>query len=611
MLLAVGSSKDVAEGIMPTERRAGESLHSLFEERVHEAPDRPALECEGRHFTYGALNYEANRIAHYLRDVSGIRADERVAILMQHPQRSIVAILAALKAGGAYVVLDPDDPPAVIRRILDDARPRAVLLDSSQAVNLTFFDGDMLVMDVMGDELDMSETAPESATTPSDLAYVVYTSGTTGSPKGVAVEHGSIVNTVTWRNRYYGLGPGDVTLSIPRPSFDSSVEDVFCTLTSGGCLLLPERDRITDRRYVVDLIARRGASHFIITPALYKRLLRGLDESGAASLSAVTIAGEWFTPSLVHEHYQRLPHVRLYNEYGPAENAVCSTVHPLSASDDRVLIGRPIDNTTAFVLGATGKPVGPGEVGELYLSGVGLARGYLNNPGLTDERFLHWPSPSGTIRVYRSGDMVRVCESGDLQFVGRQDRQVKIRGRRVELDHVAECLGKEDAVDDVFVLHHAEPSAPPHLIAFVVGPAAADIERLHVLAREHLPSYMRPTAIITVESIPVTGNGKVDEAALLKKYVHAVGEDAELGPVSAVEAVLLSIWRRMFPQIGVGRDDDFFELGGDSLAVMDLVESAEDELGVRMNAVDVYVSRTVGNLARLIESRRIQTTEMS
>lgn len=596
---------------MPTMRHTGESLHALFEERVRADPGRPALQYEGRRFTYGALNREANRIAHYLRNVSGIRADDRIAVLTRHPRRTIVAILAALKAGGAYVIPDPDDPPAAIQQILDNARPRAALLDSPQAVNFTFFDGDMFVMDVMGDTLDTPETDPQPATASSDLAYVVFTSGTTGAPKGVAVEHSSIINTIIWRNRYYGFGPGDVTLAVPRPSFDSSVEDIFCALTAGGCLLLPARDRITERRYVVDLIVHQKVSHFLITPALYKRLLRGLDASGTASLRAVTIAGEWFTPSLVHEHYRRLPHVSLYNEYGPAENAVCSTVHPLGPADDRVLIGRPIDNTAAFVLSATGDPAGPGETGELYLSGIGLARGYLDDPGLTEQRFLRWPSPSGPVRVYRSGDIVRVCADGSLQFVGRQDRQVKIRGRRVELDHVAECLAKEGAVDDVFVLCLTELSGAPRLIAFVAGAAPADVGRLQIVAREHLPAYMRPTAIIPVESLPVTGHGKVDEAALLKAYARAVVGGAEPGAVSAVQAVLLTIWRRMFPQIGVGLDDDFFELGGDSLAVMDLIESAEDELGVRMGSADVYAGRTVENLARLIESRRVPTAEIS
>lgn len=333
---------------MPARHQALNTLHSLFEYRALDIPDRIAIVHERHHISYGDVNREANRIAHYIRNASGISADDRVGLVLQNPVNTIIAIIATLKAGGAYVPLDPDHPPEVIQQILDNAMPGTVILDSSCAASLAFFDGDMFVMDVMKEATETSDTDPSPLSAPSDLAYVIYTSGTTGTPKGVAIEHHSIVNTIAWRNTYHGFNEDDVTLAISPPSFDSSVEDIFCTLCTGGLLLLPLRDRITDRRYLAGLLARRKVSHFIITPALYRRLLPAINATAAGSLRAVTLAGEWFMASLVHDHYRRLPQVRLFNEYGPTENAVCSTVHPLSASDSTVLIGKPIDNTQAF-----------------------------------------------------------------------------------------------------------------------------------------------------------------------------------------------------------------------------------------------------------------------
>ncbi|HEX3680692.1 MAG TPA: non-ribosomal peptide synthetase [Galbitalea sp.] len=591
---------------MPVARRDQKTLHGLFEERARQAPDRIALEHEGRRITNAELNREANRIARHLREVNGVRPDDRVAILVRDPVRTVVAVLAILKAGGAYIPLDPDNPPGMTHHILDDSTPTAVVLESALSTSVAFFPGDLFVIDVMSADLEFPDADLDPLSTPEHLAYVIYTSGTTGNPKGVAIEHRSIVNTITWRNAFYQFGPNDVTLAIPRPSFDSSVEDTFCTLTAGGELVLPKRDRITDRGYLVDLMVSRKITHFLITPTLYKRLLGGLDARNVSTLRTVTVAGEWLTLDLVHEHYRRLPHVRLYNEYGPTENSVCSTAHLLRRSDTRVLIGRPIDNTEAFVITERGMLAQPGQTGELFLAGVGLARCYLGKPELTDEKFVVASScsPMGQRRVYRTGDIVRVCEDGNLQFVGRHDGQVKIRGHRVELAQVAECLARDHSVADVFVSQHIAPSAPPQLIAYVVGPNDTEIERLRTSARESLPSYMVPTAILSVDRLPLTNNGKVDEAVLRSMYENSLGGEQTPEPTSTIASSLLSVWRRLLPRQRIRLEDDFFELGGDSLTVMDLVAVVDVELGIQLDSADVYTGRTIKSLARLIENRQ-------
>ncbi|MGP3684289.1 amino acid adenylation domain-containing protein [Streptomyces sp. IBSNAI002] len=586
--------------------RDPKTLTFLFEECARRFSGHTALEFEGEFLSYGELNRRANRLAHHLRDTGGVRPDDRVAILVRNPPDVIIAMLATLKAGGAYVPLDPDNPPAVTQRIVEDVAPRAMVVESSAAAGAMFFDGELFILDVMGGALDTPDSDPDPVATSSDLAYVVYTSGSTGRPKGVAVEHRAIVNTLTWRNSYYGFGPDDVTLAIPRPSFDSAVADTFCALTSGARLLLPRRDRITDRRYLTGLMEDRDVTHFLITPMLYKRLLEGMEARRLKSLRCVTIAGEWFTSGLTREHFLRVPEVDLYNEYGPSENAVCSTVHRLAATDERVLIGKPIDHTEAFVLDEDGAPVAADGIGELHLAGAGLARGYLGDPRLTAERFFTPDAPPAAgKRVYRTGDIVRQHANGDLEFIERRDGQVKIRGRRVELGHVARVLSRDAEIGHVHVLRHATDSETPLLLAFVQGATGRDVERLTAVAQENLPEYMVPSAIIPIDAVPLTRHGKIDDKALVALYAQAAGQGATgPEPTTEAEAALLEIWQELFAPLPIGLDDDFLDLGGDSLSVMDLLSRVETRIGVQLDVSDPYTDRTVRSLALNIENRQ-------
>jgi amino acid adenylation domain-containing protein len=585
--------------------KARPALHSLFEQRVHEDPDRIALEYEGGQISYGELNREANRLAHYLRDTVGVATDDRVAILVEQPISAIIAIIAALKAGGAYVPIDPGNPLAVTQQILRDAAPAVLVLDSPSATSAAFFDGELFVIDMMIPNLITPTTDPPPAAVASDLAYVIYTSGTTGAPKGVAVEHRAIVNTVTWRNTYYGFSPEDASLAVSRMAFDTSVEDIFCMLTTGARLVLPLRYRITDRSYIVDLIGSRRVSRLLITPTLYRRLLPGLGEQVASRLRSVTVAGEAFAIDLVQEHYRRLPGVDLHNEYGPSENAVCSTVYAFSPDDTEVLIGGPINNTEAFVIDHKENLVDTGGTGELYLAGAGLARCYLGRSQLTEERFTAWSTSAvDTRRVYRTGDIVRVCHDGNLAFVGRADYQIKIRGQRVEPNHVTECLRRHPAVRDAVVALHPESDGSPHLVAFLIA-AIDDIEQIQTAARETLPAYMVPSAIVPVDEIPVTANGKVDVAALLADYADIMDaghpRDADF---SQTEKSLLSIWQKLFPHLRISLDDDFFEAGGDSITVMDLIARIEKDLGAQMDSADAYTDRTIRRIAKRLEHKQ-------
>ncbi|MBS2546753.1 non-ribosomal peptide synthetase [Catenulispora sp. NL8] len=599
------------------------TLHGLVEDRVGRAPEAVAVEYEGRTIAYGELNSRANRLARHLREVSGVRPDDPVVISARHPPDVVVAVLAVLKAGGAYVPLDPDNAPGLTRRMIEAVAPRAVLIESGTAAGAAFFDGDLFVLDVMAPQTVL-DTNPTPAAGPGDLAYILHTSGTTGTPRAVAVEHRAVLNTVRWRNAYYGFAPGDVHLAIPGPTFDSSVEDMFCALACGARLLLPRRDQITDRSYLVDLVDRQGVSHFLITPSLYHRLLSGLDRTAASALRSVTVAGEQLSLDLVREHYRRLPGTRLFNEYGPCENSVCSTVQLLAADDERVLIGRPIDGVAAVVLDEKGAEAAAEEVGELYLGGAGLARGYHREPALTAEKFTARPSGavpgSGAVtqsgsctgsgsRVYRTGDLVRRLSDGTLEFVGRADRQLKIRGRRVEPAQIAACLTEDASVREAYILCQDSESGTPRLVAFVVGARADDVPRLRGLAAERLPAYMVPADVVPVDELPLTGHGKVDEKALAALACPVDGSPGAAAP-SPVEACLLDVWKRILGHGGFGVDDDFFAVGGDSLSVMDLVAELESLLGVRVDSAQPYISRTIHDLARVVEtSPRIQPSD--
>jgi amino acid adenylation domain-containing protein len=575
------------------------TLYHLFQECAVKHSEDVAVEYQGDTISYDELNRRANRLAHFLRDSYGIRPGDLVAILVQDPPSTIIAIIAVLKAGGAYLPLDPGDPPGATRRILDDADPRVLMIESSTASRAVFFSGPIFIMGVMEATLDNPQHDPEPLACASDLAYVIYTSGTTGAPKGIAIEHRSIANTIRWRNSYYGLDATDVNLAIPRPSFDSSVEDTFCTLTSGGRLLLPERGLLTEPGYVSNMVGRLGVTRFIITPALYLRVLEEFKTDHPPTLRSVTVAGEWFTTKLVQLHFRRLPDVRLLNEYGPAENSVCSTVHPLSAEDPQVLIGKPIDNTEAFVVDEEGLPVQPGETGELYLAGVGLARGYLGNPELSASSFIVPDSPAfGGKRVYKTGDIVRVHPDGNLEFLERRDGQVKIRGKRVELTGIAEALARDENVSQVHILHVQAEAATPRLIAFVASASPVNAGQLRETVRSIFPEHMVPAEIFSVDSLPITGNGKVDEQALRALYIDRPA--ARAVPSSPAESTLLALWQQIFAPARVGLDEDFFDLGGDSISVMDLILGVQEKFGHQLAITDVYETRTVRQLARFI-----------
>ncbi|HET9209471.1 MAG TPA: non-ribosomal peptide synthetase [Thermoanaerobaculia bacterium] len=584
------------------------SLHGLFERQAELHPEAAAVVCERERLTYGEVNRLANQLAHYLRGQLAVQASQPVALMVPRSAQMIIGILAILKAGASYVPIDPAYPPDVVMDTLEDCGARVLLLSSGSLQKAARFDGDLFFVDLQLANLTEPVENPGVELDGAAAAYVIYTSGSTGKRKGVVVEHRSIVNTVLWRNELYGFGAGSTVLQIPSYTFDSSVEDIFCMLTSGGALVIPTEAQRADTRTLRLLIQEHAVTSLIITPSFHRAFLLEIETSrppreGLSSLKVVTIAGEETTPDLVRRHYRCLPEAALINEYGPTENAVCATVCALNENDSRVPIGTPIDNVAVYVLDARMRVLPKGARGELFLAGPGLARGYLNRPDLTAERFVPNPvSPQRSARLYRTGDLARWGLDGKLEFMGRADNQVKVRGFRVELGEIEAVLRSHPLMADVAVVCRENECKEKHLAAYLVGPQAADLPEIRRYLSQALPPFMVPELWRALAELPVTVHGKVDRNKLAAQEIGGGAAQAQAAAgMTPVETSVLGILADTLANREIGIEHDFFEQGGNSLSVLAVIAKVRDELKVELAASDVYTYSTGRKLAAKIE----------
>jgi amino acid adenylation domain-containing protein len=447
----------------------GEGIHHFFEAQAAKSPDAIAVVFEERQLTYRELNSRANQLARFLQK-GGVHPDSLVAVRAERSLEMIIGIFAVLKAGGAYLPIDPAYPAARQEFMLRDANVRWLLTQS----HLPALEHEAKTFQFDRDEpLLAAESAenPESELAASNLAYVIYTSGSTGRPKGVMVTHGNLKYSTTARFQLY---PGKVGnfLLLSSCAFDSSVAGIFWTLCAGGTLTLPHEFSQQTASEPADLISRHGISHLLCLPSLYAVLLE--QSAALGSLRVVIVAGESCPAALVQRHHERLPRAKLYNEYGPTEATVWTTVHPCSLRPEAsVPIGRPIPGAQIYLLDENQQPAPAGVVGELHIGGAGVARGYLHQPGLTAERFIPDPfSGESAARLYKTGDLARCLPDGNLEFLGRLDHQIKIRGHRVELEEIESVLKRHEAVQDAVVVAREIHRTPP-----VNGEAVRILER--------------------------------------------------------------------------------------------------------------------------------------
>jgi natural product biosynthesis luciferase-like monooxygenase protein/amino acid adenylation domain-containing protein len=581
------------------------TLTGLFEQQVSLTPDAIAVRDETGSLSYAELDRLSANLAAHLHGTFGAREDRIVGIMLDKSPRMIVAMLAAMKAGCGYVPLDPAYPLERLEMIFQDSRMKVLLIDSAAMFSVEGFDGDVFVMDLQLKTLPDDEAFRTGLAQPDSLAYLIYTSGSTGTPKGVMIEQRAISNTIRWRRRYYGMGPGHVVLQFASISFDSSVEDIFTPLSCGAALLLPGASTRTDLSSLAKLIEAGGVTHLLMVPSLYQVLL---EEAGRAlhKLVAVTVAGEACPQMLIARHHALLPHVLLVNEYGPTENSVCSTVALLQDGAPRVTIGTPIDNGHVRILDPQLAVLPAGIVGQIGLGGPGLARGYWQSESLTRTRFNSLRQNGETERVYLSGDLGRIRDDGNLEFLGRMDEQVKINGYRVEPGEVEFAMRTISGVAEVVVRARSVEGGKPVLVAWYTSAGTNDIgaQIIKTNLKTRLPSFLVPEFLIHLPCLPRTPNGKVDIAALQAPHRDERGANGFVGPRNDAESRLAEIWADVFEVDQVGVDDDFFSLHGDSITALRLLYKIENAFGVQMQIDDIYRFPAISQLAsHLVETR--------
>ncbi|MGQ0593714.1 MAG: amino acid adenylation domain-containing protein [Gammaproteobacteria bacterium] len=575
-------------------------LHRLFEEQVERAPEAVAVVYEDRQLTYAELNAKANRLAHHLRN-SGVGPEVPVGICLERSLEMVVGILGILKAGGGYVPIDPSYPKERIAQLLEDARPEVVLTQEAPR-GLLPVQAKRIYLDTQWQAIaGESAEDPINLASPQNLAYVIYTSGSTGRPKGVAVTHRNAVHSTSARLRYY-RAPASGFLLLSSMAFDSSVAGLFGTLCQGGRLVLPPAVR--DPRRLSHLILSREISHLLAVPSLYEAMLKQITPEEGRSLRTIIVAGEPCRKGLVDLQRMRLPQAELFNEYGPTEATVWSTVYRCEAGcGERMPIGRPIANTRLYVLDERLEPVPIGVAGELYIGGAGVARGYRNHGALTAERFV--PDRFGTEpggRLYKTGDRVRYLADGDLEFLGRVDHQVKIRGFRIEPGDVEATLSQHPAVKEAVILAREDSPGDKRLVAYVVGdepPPAVEELRRHL--KERVPEYMLPSAFVLLEALPLTPNGKVDRNGLPAPDASSQLGHQHVAPRTQTEEILAGIWIEVLGVERVGVHDNFFELGGHSLLATQVVARVIDVLDVELPLTSLFESPTISELAVVVD----------
>src|SRR5579859_5531527 len=602
-----------------TEYPKDKCVHQLFEEQVQRTPDNVAVVFEDQQLTYSQLNARANQLAHYLQTL-GVGPEVPVAICMEHCPEMVVGVLGILKAGGAYLPLDPLYPKERLAFMLQDAHAPVVLTRERWLESLPDYGGRVVCLDSGWEAISgESEKNPLSGATARNLAYVMYTSGSTGQPKGVMCEHGGLVNYLCWVNE----GPlGDPGLSVPlttKLTFDMCLKQLFPPLLRGGEVWILPEEVLAEPAKLLSALATRTKVGLNCVPSLWTAILHAIQPGQAAppveSLTYLFFGGEPLSKELVARSLSALPHLQIWNIYGPTEATANASAAKI-ISGGEVTIGRPIANAQIYILNSSLHPVPIGVTGELHIGGAGVARGYLNRPELTAERFI--PDPFSAVpgaRMYKTGDLARYRPDGNIEFLGRADHQVKIRGFRIELGEIEAALGQHPSVREAVVIAREDAPGDPstslriekRLVAYVVTereppPTTTDLRNF---LKEKLPEYMVPSAFVLLDALPLTLNGKIDRRALPSPDRSRPELDkAFMAPRTPTEELLAEIWGKLLGIERVGIHDNFFDLGGHSLLATQLVSRVREAFQVEIPLRRLFEVPTVAGLAESIEATR-------
>lgn len=575
-------------------------LHEHFEKQVIAARDSIALICRERHLTYGQLNKLANQFAHYLIK-AGVGPESLVGIHVRRDIEMVVALLGILKSGGAYVPLDPSYPVERLNYILQDSRA-SILINDETTQNQLNYRGTIVNIRKDWEQIEkQSSENPNIKIKPSNMAYVIYTSGSTGRPKGVCITHSNASTLLYWSGETYSVKDLECVLAATSISFDLSVFEMFAPLAKGGKILLAENI------LSVPALLKEPITLINTVPSALTEILSLC--SLPPSVRVVNLAGEPLPLALVKKVYENKNVDRVINLYGPSEDTTYSTIKEISRDAvDNPPIGRPISNTEIYLLDDERQPVAIGETGEIYIAGDGAARGYLNNPELTAERFIPNPFSKKYARLYKTGDLARYLPNGDIQFIGRKDNQIKIRGFRVEPEEVEKNINQFNAVQESAVTVLKDDDGINKLIAFLVikEKSSFSIHALRRLLIDRLPSFMIPSVFLSVQNLPRTNNGKIARKELTN-FMSAADRLPEGKPIpveTQTQKNLAKIFENVLNLKIVGLSDNFFSLGGHSLLVIRLVAQVDKTFKIRLSFSDVFENPTIARLADLIENHQ-------
>ncbi|HEX2091249.1 MAG TPA: amino acid adenylation domain-containing protein, partial [Longimicrobiaceae bacterium] len=574
---------------------AGLCVHDLLQAQAAHTPDAVAVSWRGERVRYAELDRRANRLAHALLR-RGVGPETRVGICLSRTPELLVALLGALKAGGAYVPLDPTYPRERLGYMVEDAGIDLVLTESRLADRLPESVPGLLVLDapaVREELVREPEHAPGSGVLPENLSHVIFTSGSTGRPKGVMIRHRSTVVLLHWLRENVTDEERSAVLFSTSISFDVSVAELFGTLCWGGKLVLVEN--------ALELASvEEPVVYASMVPSAAAELLRigGIP----ASVRTLNLGGEALPAALAQGLYALGTVERVGNLYGPTEDTTYSTYSRVPRGAERVCVGRPVADTQAYVLDPQLQPVPVGVIGELYLAGEGLARGYASRPDLTAERFLPNPFGAPGSRMYRVMDRVRWLPTGEMEYFGRTDFQVKVRGFRIELGEIESALRAQEGVREAVAVVRGEDAGSRHLVAYVAAGPEVDTAELRARLGARLPEYMVPAVVVALDRLPLTPNGKVDRRALPDPQWGGATE-RYVGPRDETEAALCALWREVLEVERVGVLDDFFDVGGHSLTAIRLIARVGDAFGTTLPVSVLLHARTVRELAAVLRER--------
>jgi amino acid adenylation domain-containing protein len=601
--------------------RADVLIHELFEEQVRRTPQGTAVEWGTRSLTYAALNAGANQLARDLQR-RGLKPDDVVAVCSNRTGEMIATIIGILKAGGAYLPLDPGYPEERLQQMLEDAAPRLVLAHAQLHSTVAKCGAEVLTLaaaDDFEEERLEDVSARQSGETSENLVYVIYTSGSTGRPKGTAMTHRAMVNLIEWHRSALPLAAGQRVLQFAALSFDVSFQEIFSTLCGGGTLVLVEEWVRKDPLALARLISNQRINRLFLPPLMLRTLAESFRASAVppADVCDVITAGEQLriTPE-IRELFSGIDGCRLHNHYGPTETHVVTALTLCGPTQDWPAlpnIGRPIANIQIHILDAERQPTPIGVVGEIYIGGEALARGYLHRPELTAQRFVSDPvAGEGRARLYRTGDLGRWNSDGSIDYLGRNDHQVKISGFRIELGDIEAHVAAHGGVQDVVVTAVENARGTKRLVAYITQrpDSAVDVAALRAELRSKLPEHMVPSAIVMIERMPSSPNGKVDRAALpAPSVIDGPAQEYE-APRGEIEDDIARIWSDVLDLARIGRNDNFFDLGGSSVPAMQVTARIRSMLKVEVAVRSLFEHPTLRLFSDFVcNARRLSMRE--